>query len=80
MLLDLRALRPVRLEFAVAEFQILHDLGVPRHEVIAGTCFEELLLNGEPGGLVDPNLDVVNLLAHFRGVRGEIEHGNLVTV
>jgi len=63
------AFGPVGLEFAVADLQVFQDVRILGNEIVAGTGFEEFLLDRQPGCLIDPDLAFVDL-PPFCGRRG----------
>ena len=64
------------LEAGVWDFQILHHVRIVELNVIGRTGFKEFLLDGQPRGLFNPNLDFADLCADFVGLRCELQlHG-----
>src|SRR5262249_31492570 len=72
--------RPIRFEAGLFDLQILLDVAVAENEVIGGTCFEKLLLQGQPGGLVDPHFNLADLRAHLFGLGRQFEQQRSLAV
>ena len=74
------AMRPVRLEFAVRDAHVSVDVPVVDDEVVARARFKKLLLNRQPRGFIQPQLDLGKLLLHFIGLWQQLQAKNLSAV
>src|SRR4029077_17491094 len=74
------AARPVRFELVIRDAHVSIDVAVPDDEVIARTCLKKLLLQREPGGFVQPQLNFGKLLANFVGFRQQLKPKDFVVV
>lgn len=74
------AFGPARLESGVGDIGIADHFGVADDHVVAGTGFEQLLLDGEPAGLVEPDLNLRKLLEDIVGFGSEFEFDRLSIV
>src|SRR5712664_14575 len=74
------ALRPILLELDVAERQVFHRVNIVEQKIVARARFEEFLLNRQPGGFVDPNLDLDDLVTDLIGLGSEFKNDRFLVV
>jgi hypothetical protein len=72
--------RPVLLELGFVDFEILHHVGVVEQNVVASAGLIEFLLNGQPGGFIDPHLNFSDLSSHLFRFRRQVEHDSFFVV
>src|SRR5229473_6869321 len=59
---------PIGLELCIVDLEVLHHVRIFHKEVVASAGLEKLLLNGQPGRLVHPHLNLGYLVANLFGL------------
>ncbi len=74
------AVRPVRFELGIRNLYVARNIFVADDEVVARSCLVKLLLNREPCGFVEPQLNLGKLAFHFIGFWQKLKQDSFVAV